>query len=640
MFIKKYTVKKQLLDLPFCQVFETARPEVKGIFWVIRYKPSLSFPPLVEEMSWWVSKNPACLPEIFEYWEEDSVWTIVVEELQGISLPNLFRLREENFDEKEVLKLAPKLTCLFESLHFSQIQLSDLNLFISRLHYTIGQEFKLLPSVLYLSLEKDKPVSLELAKAKREIQSQEYIQYLGGLFYYLLTRNLLTQNDSINVILSEKFQEDMKLFLEGMLSGKFHEFSAIDQFAVSLLVSREKENDTLSFEKPSKLEKEEASKTSGEKSSQLPLKKKEDLLFGKDRKVSMEELVIFTRGIGTMLQAGIPLLTALKIISEQKESPHLGNLCKSLALKLEQGGTLTSSLYFFPKAFPAYYTAMVAAGEESGLMTQAFARISIFLEKEIALMKKVRTALTYPAFLLISAIILTFGIVDFTFPHFFSLLKGFSVKVPLITRIVMEGVGFFQNFHSLLLLLGILLLLTASILAITKIYLPHLPKENEEAIREKVDGLKLKFPLVGAIIKKINSTLFCRTLAVLYANGVSFKNSLLFSQGVMNNYAFKKEITYAVQDLMAGRTVSESLTARGIFPSLVISMIALGEETGELEKALNKISDYYDFEVERALENFNSLMEPFIITILGVLIGVLILSLFLPLYQILQHIKT
>ena len=387
MFIKKYTVKKQLLDMPFCQVFETTRPEVKGIFLAIRYKPSLSFPPLVEEMTWWVSKNPVCLPEIFEYWEEDSVWMIVVEELQGISLPNLFCLREENFEEKEVLQLAPKLTRLFESLHFSQIQLSDLNLFVSRLHYTIEQEFKLLPSVLYLSFEKDKPVSLELVKAKREILTKEYIQYLGQLFCYLLTRNLLTQADSINGIRSGRFQEDMKLFLEEMLSGKFHEFSTIDRFAVSLLASRKKENDPLFSEELSKVEEKKPSKMSEEKSSQLPLKKK-DLLFGKDHKILIEELVIFTRGIGTMLEAGIPLLIGLKIISEQKESARLSSLCKALALKLEQGETLTSSLFSFQKAFPPYYTAMVAAGEESGLMTQAFARISIFLEKEIALMKK------------------------------------------------------------------------------------------------------------------------------------------------------------------------------------------------------------------------------------------------------------
>jgi type IV pilus assembly protein PilC len=633
--MKKYTVKAQLLDMLFCKVFEAAKAGVNKVFWVIHYNPSLSFPPLVEEMNWWIFKKPPVLPKILEYWEEESSWRIIVEELQGISIPTLMEIKGENFQVKELLTLVPKLTNFFQFLHFSQIQLPDMELFLSRLYYTAQQEFKLLPSVLYLALKTERPFSLEIVKAKRESRVEEHIQYMGKMIYYLLTRSNWTEEHDLRF-----FPEDTRDFLGKMISGKIHDFTILNQFAASILASMQKESSDPPVSEAGFEEKTRSLPAAAKPSLKTAEKKEKDFfLFDKNSRISGEDLIVFTRGMGAILQTGIPLLTGLKLISGQKESVRLSRLCTTLALKLEKGETLTSSVSQFPKVFPPYFTAMIAAGEESGSMTQIFSRLSVFLEKEVALSKKVKTALTYPAFLLVTSIIFTFGIVDFTFPHFFALLQGFSVKVPIITRIVMEGVNFFQNSYDLAISASLILLAAAAVFAITRVYLPHLPKEDEEAIKEKIDGLKLRIPLIGAIVKKINSTVFCRTLAALYASGIPFKNSLLLSREVMNNYVFRKEVTFAITDLIAGKTISESLTTRRIFPSLVAAMIALGEETGELEKALNKVSDYYDQEVERSLETLNSMLEPFILVVLGLLIGSLILSIFIPLYQILQHIK-
>jgi type IV pilus assembly protein PilC len=201
----------------------------------------------------------------------------------------------------------------------------------------------------------------------------------------------------------------------------------------------------------------------------------------------------------------------------------------------------------------------------------------------------------------------------------------------------MQSVLFIQNPINLLFVFGSVLLILAGIYLVVKVYIPP---EDLARMKTQWDEIKLKLPLLGSILRKINCTRFCRTLATLYGNGVPIKNSLILCQHVMENKVFQKEVEFILEGLVAGRSMAETLEERKVFPSTMIQMVAVGEETGELAKVLEKASDYFDSELNYSFENLSSVLEPIIVTFLGIILGTLIISLFIPLYQIISQFKT
>jgi type IV pilus assembly protein PilC len=618
--LRKYLFGKKLLELPFSQIFEASSSEEKNNYWLIRYNPSFSIPSLINEMEIWFSLKPNPFPEILDHWEETEWVIVVTKEMIGTSLLKLFEMSPNGMDEKQILFLAPQLLNLFDFLYKNQLQPFDANFLKARIFFTTDGELKLLPSLLFLGLSSGENFAVPFIKTQEKVQFSLYAK---------------TFEDLIQSLSSRPLKESTQSLLQFLKTNKAQNFEEAQAFAKTLQASFPPRTipQTDGFETANKDDTPKIKKHHTPKPKKLskPSKANENI------KISLEALLVFTRETSAMIQSGIPLTSSLSILAQQEKDPILQNLFQALKEKLENGESLSSALSHYKKVFPQYYVAMVAAGEAAGFLDKSFLRISSFLEKELSLIRKAKAVLTYPFFLLVVSLGVAIGIVDFTFPPFFSLLKGFHVQIPLVTQIVMQSVLFIQNPINLLFVFGSVLLILAGIYLVVKVYIPP---EDLARMKTQWDEIKLKLPLLGSILRKINCTRFCRTLATLYGNGVPIKNSLILCQHVMENKVFQKEVEFILEGLVAGRSMAETLEERKVFPSTMIQMVAVGEETGELAKVLEKASDYFDSELNYSFENLSSVLEPIIVTFLGIILGTLIISLFIPLYQIISQFKT
>jgi type IV pilus assembly protein PilC len=341
-------------------------------------------------------------------------------------------------------------------------------------------------------------------------------------------------------------------------------------------------------------------------------------------KVNQQALTVFSRQFATMINAGLSLVRALDILAEQSEDKLLKAAIAEVKKDVEGGKSLSAALSKHRHIFSDLYISMVKAGEIGGMLDEVLDRLANFMEKDFQLKKKVQSAMTYPAMILVLAIGIVIFLVTYILPTFVNLFKEMDVKLPLLTQVLITVVEALKN---PVVVVGLIVLLIFGGIGLSVYY-------QTPVGRKQIDLIKLNIPVFGLLNKKVAVSRFARTLGTLLSSGVSLMASLEIVSQVSGNAVIGSAIDSVRSRLREGENLSGPLSETGIFPPMVTQMIAVGEETGNLDTMLNKIADFYDTEVEYTLSSLTSLIEPIMIVGMGGVVGFIVLAVFMPLYQL------
>lgn len=341
----------------------------------------------------------------------------------------------------------------------------------------------------------------------------------------------------------------------------------------------------------------------------------------RQRSIKVRELAIFTRQLSTVLQAGILLNEALATIGQDWQDPYFRKVIADILHSIRAGKNLSSSLSRFPDTFSATYIALVKAGEETGNLGSMLDNLAKYLEDMATTIQKIKTAIRYPLFILGFFFFTVFVIVTFIIPKFSVIFIRSKMSLPLLTKMVI-GTSNFCIKNAIWIFLGI------GLFAFIIWYLNKLPK-----IRFIFDRYTLKIPILGNILMKGLVSRFARTLSILISGGVGLANSLTISADAMNNLYIKSLLEQVKERVVSGFSLSKELAARNIFQKIFIKMVAVGERTGNIGEMLKRNADYYDDELNIAITNFTSLLEPALIVLIGGLVLVVVLALYLPIFK-------
>jgi type IV pilus assembly protein PilC len=344
-------------------------------------------------------------------------------------------------------------------------------------------------------------------------------------------------------------------------------------------------------------------------------------------RIKTRDIVIFTRQFSTMINAGLPLVQALDILSKQSENKALQEVTRQVVYDVESGNTVADALRKHPKAFTELYVNMVAAGEAGGILDTILMRLATFLEKNDALVGKVKSAMIYPGVIMSVAAIAIMVLLIFVIPVFENMFASVNMALPLPTRIVIGASKFLTGYWWAVL---------AAVFAIvtgTKRYYAT------SAGQLKIDSLLLKVPVLGDLLRKSAVSRFTRTLGTLISSGVSILDGLEITAKTAGNRVIHDAIMESRASIAGGDTISAPLQKSAVFPPMVISMIAVGEQTGGLDEMLTKIADFYDTEVDTAVSGLLSLMEPVMIVFLGVIVGGMVVAMYLPIFDMINTVQ-
>ncbi len=338
-------------------------------------------------------------------------------------------------------------------------------------------------------------------------------------------------------------------------------------------------------------------------------------------KITTRDIVIFTRQLSTMIDAGLPLIQGLDILGSQQENPTFKKMLKEIKTEVESGLTFADALKKFPKQFDKLFCNMVAAGEMGGILDDVLRRLATYMEKAEALKAKIKSALNYPVIVLAISFAVIAIIMIFVIPVFSKMFADFGSALPMPTQIVVNMSEFLKSYFFAL-AGGIIIF----IIAMKKFY-------QTEKGRWIMDKMFLRAPVFGPLLRKVAVAKFSRTLGTLINSGVPIIEALNVAAGTAGN----KIVEYAIRDVRTsiseGRTIAQPLMESGIFPGMVVQMISVGETTGALDAMLTKIADFYDEEVDTAVEGLTSMIEPLMITFLGGFIGGIIVAMYLPIFK-------
>lgn len=338
------------------------------------------------------------------------------------------------------------------------------------------------------------------------------------------------------------------------------------------------------------------------------------------RKIKVKEISIFCRQMYTMLDAGVPLINALNLMSTQVTNKHLVEIVKVLEEDVRKGEMLSNSMRKFPEAFPTLLTSMVESGEASGNLDEMFLRMSTHFEKENKINNKVKAAMIYPIILACVGVAALAVVMIFVMPTFVSLFDSSGAELPFATRLLI-GLSDFMANHFII-VLGILIAIIVGIVIFSK---------TETGIYFFAK-LKITFPLIKDLNRKMIVSRFTRTLSTLLASGVSLVESLPIVSAVLNNVIAEDEVLKIRERVVKGEGLSTPIEECELFPPMLSSMVRIGEESGALDDMLNKTADFYDEEVEQAIQTLTSMLEPIMIIVMGLVIGFMVIALMLPLY--------
>ena len=343
--------------------------------------------------------------------------------------------------------------------------------------------------------------------------------------------------------------------------------------------------------------------------------------------VKTRDVVVFTRQFATMINAGLPLVQALDILAQQTENKTLAGVTKQVVYDVESGQTLADALRKHPKAFSDLYVNMVAAGEAGGILDTILIRLAEFLEKNDAIVRKVKGAMIYPGVILSVAVIAVSVLLIFVIPTFQNMFASVNLQLPLPTRIVIGASNVLKNYWWVI--IGVI---GFAVFAINRYY-------KTAAGRLQIDSLLLKMPVLGDVLRKAAVSRFTRTLGTLISSGVSILDGLEITARTAGNMVIHNAVMESRASIAGGETISAPLAKSKVFPPMVISMISVGEQTGGMDEMLSKIADFYDDEVDAAVSALLSLMEPVMIVVLGVIVGGMVVAMYLPIFDMVNAVQ-
>jgi type IV pilus assembly protein PilC len=350
--------------------------------------------------------------------------------------------------------------------------------------------------------------------------------------------------------------------------------------------------------------------------------RKKTVLFQKKGKVTTADIAIFSRQLATMLSAGIPLVQAFEIVGNGHDNPAMQKLILAIKQDVEGGTALAEALSKHPLYFDDLFVNLVEAGEQAGALETLLDKIATYKEKTEAIKKKIKKALTYPAAVLVVAIVVTTILLIFVIPEFEGLFQGFGADLPAFTRMVIDLSEFMRDKGWALLIVTI-----GAISGYMYMY------KRSRKLRETQDRVMLKAPVVGPILVKAAIARFARTLSTMFAAGVPLVEALNSVAGACGNIVYEDAVLAIRDEVSTGQRLQRAMTNTELFPNMVIQMIAVGEESGSLDEMSSKVADFYEEDVDNAVDNMSSLLEPIIMAILGVLVGGLVIAMYLPIFK-------
>jgi type IV pilus assembly protein PilC len=347
---------------------------------------------------------------------------------------------------------------------------------------------------------------------------------------------------------------------------------------------------------------------------------------GRERAVDSKNLAVFTRQFSVMIDAGLPLVQCLDILGTQEEDKHFSKVILDTRTEVEAGSTLADAMKKHPKAFDALYTNMIAAGEAGGILDTILKRLAVYIEKNVKLKQQVKSAMIYPVAILVIAALVVALILWKVIPTFATMFAGLGAELPLPTRVVIAMSNFMVRFIPFI-VVGIV----AAVFAVRQYY-------ATDGGRHAIDRLLLRLPILGMILRKIAVARFCRTLATLLSSGVPILDGLEITAKTAGNAIVEDGIMTTRKSIERGETVSGPLKDTGVFPAMVTQMIGVGEATGALDTMLAKIADFYEEEVDVAVAGLLTLMEPVMIAFLGIVVGGIVISMYMPMFAMIGQL--
>lgn len=344
-------------------------------------------------------------------------------------------------------------------------------------------------------------------------------------------------------------------------------------------------------------------------------------------KISLKELAVMSRQLATMINAGLSLLRALSILTEQTENKVLQGILGTVRNDVETGGSLSAALAKHPKVFPPIMINMVKAGETGGFLDKTLLSIAKNLEDDVKLNGKIKSAMTYPVVVLVIAILAATGMLLFIVPIFAGMFNDLGGELPMLTRMMASASDF----------LNVAIIPIIIILVVLFIWWNRI--KHRRSVREKVDPIKLKMPVFGALTKKVAVARFTRNLGSMLRAGVPILQALEIVAETAGNIVVEEAVLSVMDSVRHGKSLTAPLAQNPIFPSMVVQMMAVGEDTGALDDMLDKIADFYDAEVEATTEQLTSLIEPLMILVIGGIVGTMVIGLYLPIFNIFELIQ-
>ena len=351
--------------------------------------------------------------------------------------------------------------------------------------------------------------------------------------------------------------------------------------------------------------------------------RKEVQLFKSGKKINSEDIALFARQLATMLQAGIPMVQCFDIIGNGHDKPSMQKLVLAVKSDVEAGTSLHEALAKHPLYFDDLFVNLVEAGEHAGALETLLDKVATYKEKTEALKKKIKKALFYPAAVLGVAIIVSVILLIFVIPQFESLFKGFGADLPAFTQMVINLSKFVQDQGW-----WMMILIGAGVYAF--LYF----KKRSRPMRRALDRMLLKAPVIGPIMVKASIARYSRTLSTMFAAGVPLVEALTSVAGATGNIVYEEATLRIRDEVSTGQRLQRSMESTGLFPNMVIQMIAVGEESGSLDQMASKVADFYEADVDAAVDAMSSLLEPLIMAILGVLVGGLVIAMYLPIFKL------
>ncbi len=340
-------------------------------------------------------------------------------------------------------------------------------------------------------------------------------------------------------------------------------------------------------------------------------------------KAKPADIALFTRQMATMMRAGVPLVQAFDIVADGLDKPKVGELIRAVRNDVSGGSSFAAALRKHPAYFDDLFCNLVDAGEQSGSLETMLDRIATYKEKSESLKAKVKKAMTYPIAVLCVAFVVSGILLIKVVPQFQEVFRGFGAELPAFTQFVINISEFTQTYW--LVILAVAGGIVAGFMAARK---------RSKALREAIDRIALKMPVAGTIIEKSSVARYARTLSTTFAAGVPLVDALNSVAGATGNSVYTKAVLRVRDDVSTGQQLNFSMKSTGVFPNMIIQMVAIGEEAGALDDMLDKSASYYEEQVENAVDNLTALMEPMMMAVLGVLVGGLIIAMYLPIFQL------